>query len=188
MQTISGKLPAIVIRDFLFRCSARSPITFSGPIYLDLMLGPDAGHAGELSFRDFFRLPRTKENRSQSVDPACRLFWGLLEGEVPTRPSSLFAPTFQYYGQRVESEVETLIVPDDGVSHFARGRAMTSTSSAEVKDFAGDAIPPKCAVIEVHVGELKQLFDAIDPSPFREREPGPESRGIHCELGQGPAS
>lgn len=33
---------------------------------------------------------------------------------------------------------------------------------------AGDAIPSKCAVIEVHVGELKQLFDAIGPSPFRE--------------------
>ena len=28
-------------------------------------------HAGERSLRDFFRLPPTKENRSQSVDPAC---------------------------------------------------------------------------------------------------------------------
>jgi hypothetical protein len=27
-------------------------------------------HAGERSFRDFFRLPLTKENRSQLVDPA----------------------------------------------------------------------------------------------------------------------
>jgi hypothetical protein len=36
------------------------------------IFGPDAGHAGERSFRDFFRLPPTKENRSQSVDPACR--------------------------------------------------------------------------------------------------------------------
>jgi hypothetical protein len=52
---------------------------------------------------------------------------------------------------------------------------MTSPSSAEVKDFAGDAIPPKCAVIEVHVGELKQLFDAIDPSPFRERDLDPKA-------------
>jgi len=52
---------------------------------------------------------------------------------------------------------------------------MTSTSSAEVKDFAGDAIPPKCAVIEVHVSELKQLFDAIDPSPFRERDLDPKA-------------
>jgi hypothetical protein len=44
------------------------------PVYLDLMFGPDAGHAGERSFRDFFRLPPTKENRRQSVDLACRLF------------------------------------------------------------------------------------------------------------------
>jgi len=52
---------------------------------------------------------------------------------------------------------------------------MTSTPSAEVKYFAGDAIPPKCAVIEVHVSELKQLFDAIDPSPFRERDLDPKA-------------
>jgi hypothetical protein len=52
--------------------------------------------------------------------------------------------------------------------------------------FAGDPIPPKCAVIEVHVGELKQLFDAIDPSPFRDRDLD-QSRGIHRGLGQGPA-
>jgi len=38
------------------------------------MVGPDAGHAGERSFRDFFRLPPVKENRRQSVDPACRSF------------------------------------------------------------------------------------------------------------------
>lgn len=35
---------------------------------------------------------------------------------------------------------------------------------------AGDAIPPKCEVIEVRVAELRQLFNAIDPSPFRERD------------------
>ena len=52
---------------------------------------------------------------------------------------------------------------------------MTSTSSAELKDFAGDAIPPEYAVIEVHVSELKQLFDAIDPSPFRERDLDPKA-------------
>ena len=52
---------------------------------------------------------------------------------------------------------------------------MTSSSSANHKNFAGDSIPPKCAVIEVHVGELKQLFDAIDPSPFRERDLDPKA-------------
>ena len=35
---------------------------------------------------------------------------------------------------------------------------------------AGDPIPSNCAVIEVHVAELKQLFNAIDPSPFREKD------------------
>src|SRR6266849_1762364 len=44
---------------------------------------------------------------------------------------------------------------------------MTSASGTKEKASAGDPIPPKCSVIEVHVGELKQLFNAIDPSPFR---------------------
>ena len=52
---------------------------------------------------------------------------------------------------------------------------MTSTSSAKDENFAGDPIPPKCAVIEVHVGELKQLLDAIDPSPFRDRDLDPKA-------------
>ena len=38
---------------------------------------------------------------------------------------------------------------------------------------AGDPIPANCVVIEVRVGELKQLFNAIDPSPFRERDLDP---------------
>jgi len=52
---------------------------------------------------------------------------------------------------------------------------MTSTSSDKDQNFAGDPIPPKCAIIEVHVGELKQLFDAIDPSPFRDRDLDPKA-------------
>jgi hypothetical protein len=55
------------------------------------------------------------------------------------------------------------------------GHAMTSTSSAKVKEFAGEPIPRKWGVIEVHVGELKQLFDAIDPSPFRDRDLDPKA-------------
>ena len=43
------------------------------------------------------------------------------------------------------------------------------------KHSAGEPIPPKCSVIEVHVGELKQLFDAIDPSPFRDRDLDPKA-------------
>lgn len=38
---------------------------------------------------------------------------------------------------------------------------------------AGDAIPEKCKIIEVRVAELRQLFNAIDPSPFRERDLDP---------------
>src|SRR5215469_13971745 len=51
---------------------------------------------------------------------------------------------------------------------------MTNVSSAKDKPSAGDTIPPKCSVIEVHDGELKQLFDAIDPSPFRDRDLDPK--------------
>jgi hypothetical protein len=41
---------------------------------------------------------------------------------------------------------------------------------------AGDAIATGSPVIEVRVAELRQLFNAIDPSPFRERDldPGAE--------------
>src|SRR5438270_8068878 len=38
------------------------------------------------------------------------------------------------------------------------------------QDSVGDPIPPDCEVIEVHVAELKQLFNEIDPSPFRQRD------------------
>lgn len=40
---------------------------------------------------------------------------------------------------------------------------------------AGDAIAPGCRVIEVRVAELRQLFNAIDPSPFRERDLDPRA-------------
>jgi hypothetical protein len=40
---------------------------------------------------------------------------------------------------------------------------------------AGDSFSPDCEVIEVHVAELTQLFNAIDPSPFRERDLDPSA-------------
>jgi hypothetical protein len=43
------------------------------------------------------------------------------------------------------------------------------------RESSGDPIPPKCEVIEVHVAELKQLFNAIDPSPFREKDLDPKA-------------
>jgi hypothetical protein len=52
---------------------------------------------------------------------------------------------------------------------------MTDVLSGKGKNSAGDQIPAKCAVIEVHLGELKQLFDAIDPSPFRDRDLDPKA-------------
>jgi hypothetical protein len=39
-------------------------------------------------------------------------------------------------------------------------KTMTPTSSTRDKPSAGDPIPSKCAVIEVHVGELKLWVDA----------------------------
>lgn len=43
---------------------------------------------------------------------------------------------------------------------------------------AGDEIPHGCRVIEVRVGELRQLFNAIDPSPFRERDLDPQAEAF----------
>jgi hypothetical protein len=40
---------------------------------------------------------------------------------------------------------------------------------------AGDALPPGCWIIEVRVAELTRLFNAIDPSPFREKDLDPSA-------------
>jgi len=56
-----------------------------------------------------------------------------------------------------------------------RENPAVTSSVIEDKASAGDPIPPKCAVIEVHVGELKQLFNSIDPSPFRNRDLDPQA-------------
>jgi len=47
---------------------------------------------------------------------------------------------------------------------MAYSRPMTGPSGTHDKPSAGDALPPKCSVIEVEVqvGELKQLFNAIE--------------------------
>ena len=50
-----------------------------------------------------------------------------------------------------------------------RGESVTSTPSA------GDTIGTDSRVIEVRVEELRQLFNAIDPSPFRERDLDPNA-------------
>jgi hypothetical protein len=40
---------------------------------------------------------------------------------------------------------------------------------------AGDEIPPGSQIISVQVAELRQLFSAIDPSPFHERDLDPRA-------------
>jgi hypothetical protein len=40
---------------------------------------------------------------------------------------------------------------------------------------AGDALPQSCQVIEIRIAELRQLFNAIDPSPFRQRDLDPRA-------------
>jgi len=40
---------------------------------------------------------------------------------------------------------------------------------------AGDPIPQQCAIIELHLAELRQLFNAIDPSPFDQRDLDPRA-------------
>src|SRR3984957_7422943 len=52
---------------------------------------------------------------------------------------------------------------------------MTTTGPAMPKHSAGDPIPAKCAVIQVHVTELRQVFNSIDPSPFRSRDLDPRA-------------
>ena len=47
--------------------------------------------------------------------------------------------------------------------------------TARPEHSAGDPIPSKCAVIRVHVTELRQLFNSIDPSPFRSRDLDPNA-------------
>ena len=36
-------------------------------------------------------------------------------------------------------------------------------------------LPARCALIEVHVADLKQLFHSLDPTPFRERDLDPKA-------------
>jgi hypothetical protein len=49
---------------------------------------------------------------------------------------------------------------------------------------AGDPIPPKCQLIEVRVAELRRLFNAIDPSPFRERDLDPRAEQFIVDWGR----
>jgi hypothetical protein len=50
-----------------------------------------------------------------------------------------------------------------------------TTGAVTAEHSAGDPLPAKCAVIRVHVTELRQLFNSIDPSPFRSRDLDPKA-------------
>ena len=41
--------------------------------------------------------------------------------------------------------------------------------------------PPHCALIEVHVSELQQLFNSLDPTPFRKRDLDPKAEEFIAE-------
>lgn len=49
------------------------------------------------------------------------------------------------------------------------------TQTSAPRDAAGDEVAPECVQIRVHVNELRQLFNAMDPSPFRERDLDPKA-------------
>jgi hypothetical protein len=40
---------------------------------------------------------------------------------------------------------------------------------------AAAGFPPGCALIEIHVADVKQLFHSLDPTPFRERDLDPKA-------------
>jgi len=46
------------------------------------------------------------------------------------------------------------------------------------------AIPPGSATIELHIGELRQLFNSMDPAPFRDRDLDPKAEEFIVEWGQ----
>ena len=55
------------------------------------------------------------------------------------------------------------------------GATLVDTTLAAIGTDRGDPIPPHSEIIEVHVSELMQLFNSIDPSPFRQRDLDPNA-------------
>lgn len=44
-----------------------------------------------------------------------------------------------------------------------------------MSDDRAEGFPPNCALIEVHVTDLKQLYDSLDPTPFIKRDLDPKA-------------
>jgi hypothetical protein len=59
---------------------------------------------------------------------------------------------------------------DSGSNHLSDAR-----DQHVQRTVGGDPVPPDYVRIEVRIAELKQLFDAMDPSPFRERDLDPKA-------------
>jgi hypothetical protein len=80
-------------------------------------------------------------------------------------------------------------VPEYQHDRDAAARQTAPTAGVEPSS-TGDPIPERCELIEIRVSDLKQLFNSIDPSPFREKDldPGAEefivgwAREAHRDL------
>jgi hypothetical protein len=49
---------------------------------------------------------------------------------------------------------------------------------------AGDLIPTECEVIDVRLADLRQLFNPIDPAPFRDRDLDPKVEEFIVDWGR----
>ena len=49
---------------------------------------------------------------------------------------------------------------------------------------AGDTIPNECEVIDVRLADLRQLFNPIDPAPFRDRDLDPKVEEFIVDWGR----
>jgi hypothetical protein len=51
-------------------------------------------------------------------------------------------------------------------------------------DDRGAAFPPNCAVLDLRLAESRQLFDSMDPAPFRQRDLDPRAEEYIVEWAQ----
>ena len=77
-------------------------------------------------------------------------------------------PSCQLLRELSESPKRIAVIVNPENDSFLGGEVPPQPASS-----AGDALPQHCQVIEIRVAELRQLFNAIDPSPFRQRDLDP---------------
>lgn len=87
----------------------------------------------------------------------------MLSRQEPTSASSVTTSLLSAFSKQQETRLAELHGP------------MAIVDVTEERHSAGDPLPPKCEVIEVHVAGLKQLFNSIDPSPFRNKDLDPKA-------------